>query len=239
MCGPGPGDPLAPDRRASAEGALVVRHAVVGPFAENTWVAACSRTREAMLVDPGGELDRVLPLVAQGGFAVRRIVLTHGHVDHVCGAAEAKRVTGAPIQMHAADRDWLAALPRQMDMFGLEGDRTVPEVDHWHEDGEALSLGALSGRILHVPGHSGGSCALWFEEARAVFTGDTLFAGSVGRTDLPGGDFEALRRSIVERLFPLGEEVRFHPGHGPSGTLGEERRTNPFVGEDAPRGGFL
>jgi glyoxylase-like metal-dependent hydrolase (beta-lactamase superfamily II) len=216
---------------------LVVRHAVVGPFAENSWVAACSRTGEAMLVDPGGELDRILALVSEGGFSVRRIVLTHGHVDHVAAAAEAKRITGAPVQIHAADRDWLEALPRQMEMFGL-GKGEVPEVDRWHDDGEGLSLGALSGRILHVPGHTRGSCALWIEGARSVFTGDTLFAGSVGRTDLPGGDFEALRRSIVDRLFPLGDDVQFHPGHGPSGTIGEERRTNPFVGEDVPPGRF-
>jgi glyoxylase-like metal-dependent hydrolase (beta-lactamase superfamily II) len=212
---------------------------VVGPFAENSYLVACPRTREALILDPGGELERLLPLAAKGGFTVRRIFLTHGHVDHVAGAAEARRLTGAPVQIHAGDRDWLAALPRQMDMFGLEGDRAVPEVDRWHEDGEALSLGDLSGRILHLPGHSAGSCALWFEGAGAVFVGDTLFSGSVGRTDLPGGDFRALRRSIVEKLFPLGDEVVFHPGHGPAGTLGEERRTNPFVGEDAPRGGFL
>ncbi len=218
---------------------LVVRQAVVGPFAENCWIAACSRTKEAVLIDPGGELPRVLGLVEQGGFQVRRIFLTHGHVDHAAGAAEAKRRLGAPIQIHAADREWLAQLPHQAEMFGFEGGGEVPEVDHWHVHGESFTVGDQAAQVLHTPGHTRGSCALWFPGPRLVFTGDTLFSGSVGRTDLPGGDFGELQRSITAVLFPLGDDARFHCGHGPSGLVGDERRSNPFVGEDARRGRFV
>jgi len=218
---------------------LVVRQAVVGPFAENTYLVGCSRSREAVLVDPGGELDRALPLADRGGFRIGRILLTHGHVDHVAGAAEARRRLGVPVLMHPADRPWLATVPQQAEMYGFEERVDVPEVDAWLADGEELPLGDCRVRVIHTPGHTPGSCSLLFAEPRTLLTGDTLFAGSVGRTDLPGGDFEALRHSIVERLFPLGDEVAFHPGHGPGGTLGAERVSNPFVGEGARRGRFL
>jgi hydroxyacylglutathione hydrolase len=217
---------------------LEVRHAVVGPFAENTYLVGCSETGEAVLVDPGGELDRVLALRDPGGFRVTRIVLTHGHIDHVAGCASAKARLGVPVQLHAEDAGWVEALTRQAEVFGFDEAREPLEVDHFHVDGETFAVGAHSARIIHTPGHSRGSCCLWFERARVLLVGDTLFAGSVGRTDLPGGDFEALARSIKDRLFPLGDDVAFHPGHGPHGTLGEERLANPFVGE-AGRGKFF
>jgi glyoxylase-like metal-dependent hydrolase (beta-lactamase superfamily II) len=220
---------------------LVVRHAVVGPFAENTYIVGDSETGEAALVDPGGELERVLTLCEPGGLRVGRIVLTHGHIDHVAGCSAAKKRLGVPCQIHRDDAAWLEALPQQAAMFGFEEDgiATPPQVDRFHEDGETFALGRHVGRILHTPGHSRGSCCVLFEEARVLFAGDTLFAGSVGRTDLPGGDFEALERSIREKLFTLGDDVRFYPGHGPSALLGEERRTNPFVGEASRRGRFV
>lgn len=217
---------------------LVVRHAVVGPFAANCWLAACGRTGEAVLVDPGAEVQRALALAGPAGWRITRIFCTHGHIDHVGGGAEARAATGAPLQIHAADDAWLEALPRQAEMFGFDPVE-APEVDHHHVDGEPFRVGDCEGRVIHTPGHSAGSCSLWFPDDQVLFTGDTLFAGSVGRTDLPGGDFDALERSIKERLFPLGDAVRFHPGHGPSGTLGEERRANPFVGESPRRGRFI
>jgi glyoxylase-like metal-dependent hydrolase (beta-lactamase superfamily II) len=211
---------------------LVVRSAVVGPFAMNAYVAACSETGEALLVDPGAEIPRLLALVERG-WRVGRIFLTHGHIDHVAGAAQAHAATGAPVTIHAADAPWLASLPRQAEMFGL--DMAAPlRVDAYHADGDVVRLGRLEATVLHTPGHCPGSTCLWFPAEKVVFTGDTLFLGSVGRTDLPGGDFEALARSITGKLFTLGDEVRFLPGHGPGGTIGEERRENPFVGE-APR----
>jgi hydroxyacylglutathione hydrolase len=169
---------------------------------------------------------------------VTRIVCTHGHIDHVAGAAELQAATAAPLQIHAEDAPWLEALPRQAEQFGFDGARP-PAVDHFHTDGETFRLGKHPVQVIHTPGHSRGSCCLWFPDDRALFCGDTLFAASVGRTDLPGGDFGQLERSIRERLFTLGDEVRFFPGHGPGGLLGEERRLNPFVGEDTRRGRFL
>jgi glyoxylase-like metal-dependent hydrolase (beta-lactamase superfamily II) len=134
---------------------------------------------------------------------------------------------------------WIDVLTEQAEMFGFEGGREKPRIDRHHEDGDTFTVGEHVGRVIHTPGHSAGSCCLYFEKARTLFSGDTLFAGSVGRTDLPGGDFEALERSIKERLFPLGDDVTFFPGHGPGGTLGDERHANPFVGESPPRGRFL
>jgi glyoxylase-like metal-dependent hydrolase (beta-lactamase superfamily II) len=217
---------------------LVVRTAVIGPFAANCYLAACDRTREALLVDPGDTDPRVLGMRSPEGFRVVRIFLTHGHIDHVAGAAAAKAATGAPLTIHAADQGWLEALPRQAEMFGFEP-FPAPVPDGHHVDGETFRVGALEARVLHTPGHSTGSCCLWFPEAATVLTGDTLFAGSVGRTDLPGGDFDALARSIKEKLFTLGDDVRFLPGHGPAGTIGDERRANPFVGEAPRRGRFV
>ena len=214
---------------------LIIRHAVVGPFAENTYVVGDGETGEAALVDPGGELDRVLALCEPGGLHIGRIVLTHGHIDHAAGCTAARKRLGVPCQIHREDAPWLEALPQQAAMFGFEeeGIAEAPEVDRFQEDGETVALGRHVGRVLHTPGHSRGSCCLFFEEARV------LFAGSVGRTDLPGGDFDALERSIREKLFPLGDDVRFYPGHGPSALLGDERRTNPFVGEASQRSRFL
>ena len=140
--------------------------------------------------------------------------------------------------LHAADREWLASLRDQAEMFGFEPIEP-PQPDHLHADGETFQVGAHEARVVHTPGHTRGGCCLWFPEAGALFTGDTLFVGSVGRTDLPGGDFSALERSIQERLFTLGDDATFHQGHGPSGSIGEERRTNPFVGERARRGRYL
>lgn len=214
---------------------LVVRNAVVGPFAANCYLAVCTRSGYAALVDPGGDGARVLDLREPEGFRVSRIFCTHGHIDHAAGAEQVQKATGAPLQIHAADEPWLGALAKQAEMFGLEP-ADPPRVDHRHEDGETFGVGECEAVVLHTPGHTPGSCCLWFPKARILFTGDTLFSGSIGRTDLPGGDLETILRSIREKLFPLGDDVRFYPGHGPGGTIGDERRSNPFV-TDAPRHG--
>jgi hydroxyacylglutathione hydrolase len=217
---------------------LIVRSVVVGPFAVNAWLAACSETREAVLIDPGAEVPRVLAMCRPEGFTVKRILLTHGHVDHASGAAEAREATGAPVSIHPGDLPWLEVLPRQAAMFGLDEARPLTP-DATLSDGETVAVGKQSATVIHTPGHCQGSVSFHFEEAGLVFTGDTLFQGSVGRTDLPGGDFDQLAESIVKRLFPLGDEVRFLPGHGPGGTIGEERLQNPFVGKKAKVGRFV
>jgi glyoxylase-like metal-dependent hydrolase (beta-lactamase superfamily II) len=216
---------------------LVVRRAVVGPFAANAYLAACDRTGEAVLVDPGADLDRILGLCEPGGFRIVRIFCTHGHPDHVSAAADARDRTGAPLSIHAADEPWLDAFPEIAGRHGLEP-AAPPTIDARHAHGDAFRVGEQRAVVLHTPGHSAGSCCLHFPDAGLVFTGDTLFSGSVGRTDLPGGDLDALIGSIRDRIFTLGDDVRFLPGHGAGGVLGEERRLNPFAGEPARRGRF-
>jgi glyoxylase-like metal-dependent hydrolase (beta-lactamase superfamily II) len=214
---------------------LVVRRATVGPLQENAYLAGCDVTGEAVLVDAGAELARLLALREPGGFSIRRIFLTHGHADHVAAAAAAKAATGAPVTVHAGDEPWVRRFGEHAGFLGLDRE-AGPALDRLHADGEELRIGDEVGRVIHTPGHSAGGCSLHFAGAKVLFTGDTLFAGSVGRTDLPGGDLDALIASIRERLFPLGDDVRFYPGHGPAGTLGDERRLNPFAGEPALRG---
>jgi glyoxylase-like metal-dependent hydrolase (beta-lactamase superfamily II) len=209
---------------------LVVRSIAVGPFVENTYLAGCSETKKAILIDPGGETPRALALREPDGYQIVAIVCTHGHIDHVAGVAEARDALNVPSQIHEGDRDWVEALPQQAAMFGFE-DTRVPQFDRFHAHGERLPVGNLEAELIHTPGHTQGGTCVHFREAGAVFVGDTLFVGSVGRTDLPGGNFPTLERSIRERIFNLGDEVRFYPGHGPSGLVGDERKSNPFVGE--------
>ena len=206
---------------------LVVRHAVVGPFAANCWLASCGRTGEAVLIDPGGEVPRVLGLLRPGGRVVR-IFCTHGHIDHVAAGAEARALTGAPLQLHPADEGWLEALPRQAEMFGFDPTE-APVVDHRHEHGETFKVGHCEARVIHTPGHSPGSCCLLFAAEKIVFTGDTLFSGSVGRTDLPGGDFGTLIGSIERELLVLPDATIVYSGHGPQTTIGAEKRGNPMM----------
>jgi glyoxylase-like metal-dependent hydrolase (beta-lactamase superfamily II) len=214
---------------------LVVRHVAVGPFAMNAWLAGCDRTGEAVLIDPGDEISRVVALTEPGGFRVKRIVLTHGHIDHVARSSEAAARTGAPVQIHDADAPMLAHLIQQALLIGYPDPLAPPAIAHHHVHGERFRVGEHEATILHVPGHTPGSCAVYFEGDRELFVGDTLFARSVGRTDLPGGDTDALVHSIRRVLFPLGDEVRVRCGHGPSTALGDERRENPFVVERARR----
>jgi len=210
---------------------LVVRQAVVGPFAENTWLVADSESGDALIIDPGGENDRVLGL-AQPNFRIGRIVATHGHADHIFGAEELREKTGAPFQIHRGDEPFVRALPGQAAGLGFGAARS-PQVSGFLADGDPVPVGRHEGIVIHTPGHSPGGVSLFFPAQKVLFTGDTLFAGSVGRTDLPGGNTSELLRSIREKLFPLGDEVRFFPGHGPGGTLGQERRGNPYAGDGA------
>lgn len=217
---------------------LVVRQAVVGPYAENTWLVADGDSGEAAVIDPGGDLSRVTGMIVPGDLRITRILATHGHVDHIAGAQELAEGTGAPFHIHAGDEPFVRGLPAQAAGLGFGAVR-APAVASHLVDGQVIHVGKHRAQVIHTPGHSPGSVSLWFPDDGVLFTGDTLFHGSVGRTDLPGGDTGSLVRSIRERIFPLGDEVRFLPGHGPGGTIGEERRKNPFVGEGARQGRFV
>jgi glyoxylase-like metal-dependent hydrolase (beta-lactamase superfamily II) len=207
---------------------LKIESVEVGPFAVNAYVLYDEAAGAALLVDPGDEIEAIASLIEPKGLKVEAIVNTHAHVDHLVAVAEAKRRFEAPFWLHAADAEWLKALPQQAMMFGFPNPE-VPTVDRWLQDGDPLRVGGSVGRVIHTPGHTPGGCCLYFPDDALLLTGDTLFSGSVGRTDLPGGSFEQLASSIRERLYVLGDEVSFVPGHGPHGRLGHERRGNPFV----------
>ena len=204
----------------------------VTPFQQNCSVLWCERTRRAAIVDPGGDLERVLPVLEQEGLQLERILLTHAHLDHAAATAELARRTGVPVEgPHPGDRFWIEQLPEQARMFGF-GVGEVFEPDRWLDQGDVVRVGELELAVHHCPGHTPGHVVFFHEPGRFAFVGDVLFAGSIGRTDFPGGNHAQLLSSIRERLFPLGDDVTFLPGHGPTSTFGEERRSNPFVADD-------
>ncbi len=211
---------------------LSIDHVVVGPFVQNVWLAWCPRTREGVLIDPGFEPDRILALVKKHGVKVREVLATHGHIDHVWGAVPVCRALKAPFRMNRGDDYWLDGLAKQAAMFGLEPAEGKPAVASELLDGDTVGFGDVSLHVIHTPGHTPGSVCL-HDGAGTLFTGDLLFQGSIGRTDFPGGDFETLRRSIRERVFTLDPDTLVLPGHGPETTVGEEKATNPFVGDGA------
>lgn len=207
----------------------------VTPLQQNCTVVWCTHTRKAAVIDPGGSVEAVLGEVARRGLTVDQIWITHGHLDHAGGAAEMKEKSGADIiGPHPADRFWIEGIPAQGQMYGLPEARTFTP-DRWLQGGDALTLGETSWEVRHCPGHTPGHVILFNRAARFAQVGDVLFKGSVGRTDFPQSDPAALVRSVVEQLWPLGDDVTFVPGHGPHSTFGEERRSNPFVSDAALR----
>ncbi len=203
----------------------IFRH-TLGAFAENTYVAVDQATRQAAIIDPGeGALD-VWRGYAEDGAQLDKILLTHAHVDHILGLGELKEATGAPVHMHREDLFILEHFVESARMWGFEVE-PAPPPDHFYEHGDQVSVGATTLEVIATPGHSpGGVCLRWKE---GVFTGDTLFAGSIGRTDLPGGSFEALDSSIRQRLYVLPDDLTIHPGHMGDSTIGAEKAHNPFV----------
>jgi glyoxylase-like metal-dependent hydrolase (beta-lactamase superfamily II) len=202
----------------------------LGPLDNNTYLLACERTRETAVVDVGFEPEAVIEAVRRAGLTVTLLLATHAHYDHIAGMRRVQDELGGDYWLHPADRPLHDRLEAQGAMFGFPP-AIAPSVVHDLADGQRIAIGDESVEVLHTPGHSPGGVT--FRWDRELWVGDTLFAGSIGRTDLPGGSFEVLERAIHQRLFPLGDDLRVHPGHGPATTIGHERRHNPFVGEGA------
>ena len=201
----------------------------VTPFQQNCTLIWDDATKVGAVVHPGGDLDRIEALIAEQGVKVEKILLTHGHVDHAAGADELRERLGVPVEgPHMADKFLLDSLPATAAQYGLDPARTVTP-DRWLDGGDVVQVGDLTFDILHCPGHSPGSVVFVSRDARFALVGDVVFKGSVGRTDLPGGNHEQLIRAIKEKVLPLGDDIAFIPGHGPTGTLGEERVSNPFL----------
>ncbi|HSK10762.1 MAG TPA: MBL fold metallo-hydrolase [Vicinamibacterales bacterium] len=205
------------------------------PFYKNGFLLGCEETREAVLIDPGDEVEQLLAAVRAHRLDVKHILLTHAHFDHVAGLAAAKKALDAPVYLHRADLPLYDAAADQARFFGLRID-APPPVDQLYEG--SVAFGTYRIAVLHTPGHTPGGVSLLVEPegrpARKVFVGDTLFAGSIGRTDLPGGDHDTLIGSIRGVLFKLADDVEVYPGHGPRTMIGQERRTNPFLAGGRP-----
>ena len=203
----------------------------VTPFAQNCSVVWCDETGIGAVIDPGGDLDRILEVVESNHVKLGKILLTHAHIDHAGAVAELARRFSLPVEgPHPDDRFWIEQLPEQGAMFGL-GASEAFEPTRWLGQGDTVTVGNVALEVRHCPGHTPGHVVFYEPDARLAFVGDVLFAGSIGRTDFPRGDYATLIRSIRENLFPLGDDVRFLPGHGPMSTFGQERKTNPFVGD--------
>jgi len=202
----------------------------VTPFQQNSSIVWCDQTMAGAVIDPGGETDRLRGQAQRLGVRLEQILLTHAHIDHAGGAGALARELALPIiGPHPGDQYWIDALAQQSTMFGMPGAEGFTPT-RWLSDGDTVRVGQCELAVRHCPGHTPGHVVFYSAEARRAFVGDVLFAGSIGRTDFPGGDFETLVGSIAERLWPMGDDTVFIPGHGPESTFGHERRTNPFVG---------
>ncbi len=202
---------------------------VVSAFQQNCSLIWDPATMRAAVVDPGGDIDRIQAAIQKQGVTVEKIVLTHGHIDHVGGAADLAEALKVPVEgPHEADKPLIDRVAEQAAQFGVDGVRPVTP-DRWMVEGDTVEIAGRSFEVLHCPGHSPGHLVFFDRELRFAISGDVLFAGSIGRTDLPGGDHAALISSIKEKLLPLGDDVAFLPGHGQASTIGQERETNPFL----------
>ena len=202
----------------------------VTPFQQNSSIVWCDETMEGAVIDPGGDLPALLAAAKEHGVTLRQILLTHAHIDHAGGTGTLARELGLPIVgPHPGDQFWIDGLPEQSRMFGFPPAESFSP-SRWLADGDTVQVGRCTLQVRHCPGHTPGHVVFHSPEARRAFVGDVLFAGSIGRTDFPGGDLDTLLASITQRLWPMGDDMVFIPGHGPESSFGHERRHNPFVG---------
>ena len=207
--------------------------APVTPLQQNCTIVWCARTNKAAIIDPGGEVERLLGALDSQALTLEAIWITHGHMDHAGGAAALKAATGVPIiGPHPADQFWIDRITEGGQRYGMPEARSFTP-DRWLGDGDVVSLGETQFEVLHCPGHTPGHVVFFHRQARFAQVGDVLFQGSIGRTDFPLGDHGELIISILGKLWPLGDDVRFVPGHGPMSSFGAERRLNPFVSDEA------
>lgn len=211
---------------------MILETRAIEPFFKNGFVVACEDTREGVLIDPGDEVAELLEIVERQRLAIRYILLTHAHMDHITGVGRAKAALGAPIGLHRDDHFLYLAAVQQGLAFGFRVE-PPPPVDFFYDTPGPWRFGGYEAWAHHTPGHCPGGVCLQIGRTggagKDLFVGDTLFAGSIGRTDLPGGDYDTLIRSITQVLFAFGDDARVHPGHGPATTIGHERRSNPFL----------
>ena len=202
----------------------------VGPLQCNCSIVGDEQTREAMVIDPGDQVEDILHILREAKLQLKQIVITHAHIDHVGGAMKLKAATGAPILMNQSDYALLKMLDMQAAWVGMQSPGNV-QIDEGIGDGRVLQIGGIAGNVIHTPGHTEGSVCLYFPQQKKLIAGDTLFAGSIGRTDLPGGSMEKILRSLHTRVLALPDDTQVTPGHGPQTTIGVERETNPFLQE--------
>ena len=202
----------------------------VGPLQCNCSIVGDEKSHEAMVIDPGDDIDAVMEIVRKHALQIKQIVVTHAHLDHIGGAAKLKQLTGAPILLNQNDGDLLRMLDTQAAWLGMSPPGKVA-IDQSVTSGDTVKAGTHEAQILHTPGHTEGSICLYFAPEKRVIAGDTLFAGSIGRTDLPGGSYDKIMRSLHDSVLALPDDTVVVPGHGPLTTIGEERQSNPFLRE--------
>lgn len=209
---------------------MIIKTLPVGPIMANCFIVGCQETMQAAVIDPGDEADKILQSVADLDLNVKTIINTHGHFDHVSANKGINAATNAPILIHALDAPMLEQISASAANWGLSAENS-PAPDRTLNDGDTITFGKITLNVIHTPGHTPGGISLFTDGL--VFVGDTLFAGSIGRTDFPGGDFATLKSSIQDKLFTLGDDVRVYTGHGPETTIGHEKQHNSFVGVNA------
>jgi glyoxylase-like metal-dependent hydrolase (beta-lactamase superfamily II) len=212
----------------SENSGMIHKVLAVGPLQCNCSIIGDETTHEAMVIDPGDDIDDIVAIISEHKLRVKQIVITHAHIDHVGGAMKLRALTGAPILLNQNDVALLKMLDVQAGWLGMRPPGEV-EIESDLKHDQTLEAGALSAKVIHTPGHTEGSVCLYFEPQKLLIAGDTLFARSIGRTDLPGGSFQKIMRSLHDRVLTLPDETAVIPGHGPATTIGEEREENPFL----------